>query len=354
MTHPYATLAYAGTLAHVGQPLYVPPWRTHVIVREWRTGVHDAAGTYPVACLDANSDISAGLDLLRDTGLVSIVLVVDGLAGPGIERLSDAFPLARPWKTHYVVDPSVAAYAPSSHHAYEIRRAVRRGLAARVVPLGEILDQWCSLYAILSEHRAIAGAARFTRDAFERLARCEGFVTVAAFGDAGLASCHIFAVDEGYAISHLAATSPWGYANGAAYLVEDVALRELGNRVVNLGGTAGISRRRERRSRQIQGRLREPHAAIVPFRRGARRERLCLPDRGTDTHRFLPGVPRVDRQPRRVTAQRSWSRQRPSRCRRARARPSNRNPHRLATARDTRFEGAMFASTRCSFNPSNA
>src|ERR1700751_2692091 len=32
--HPYATLAYAKTLGHVGQPFHVPEWRSHVIVRD--------------------------------------------------------------------------------------------------------------------------------------------------------------------------------------------------------------------------------------------------------------------------------------------------------------------------------
>ena len=66
-------------------------------------------------------------------------------------------------------------------------------------------------------------------------------MAVAGFGDSALASCHIYAVDDDYAMSHLAATSAWGYANGGAYLVEDAALRELSDRVVNLGGSAGLT-----------------------------------------------------------------------------------------------------------------
>jgi hypothetical protein len=241
VTHPYATRAYAETLAHVGQPLEVTAWDTHVLVRAWRDDMRDAAGTYPLACLSENSDVDAGLSALRNAGLVSIVLVLDGLRGPTIERLATAFSYVRPWKTHYVIDPAVAPYKPSAHHAYEIRRALRREVTTRVVPLRQVLGEWCSLYGQLSERHQITGAANFSRAAFERLAACEGFVAVAGFGDGKLASCHIYAVEAGYAVSHLAATDAWGYANGAAYLVEDAALRELQGCVVNLGGTAGFS-----------------------------------------------------------------------------------------------------------------
>ena len=77
MTHPYATLAFGESLAHWGKPLFVAPWQTTVILREFESGTFDAAGTYPFAVLPQDADIAAGLAQLGEAGAVSVVLVLD-------------------------------------------------------------------------------------------------------------------------------------------------------------------------------------------------------------------------------------------------------------------------------------
>lgn len=238
--HPYATLAYANTQKHIGQPLYVPAWRTHVIVRSGDAQVRDAVGPYPLACLAQESDLVRGLEWLRDAGMVSVVLVVDTLTGPPLASFKEAFPITRIFKPHYLVDPDAGAYAPSKHHCYELRRADRRKVETRPTPLREILGQWTALYDELIARHRVTGIQRFSRESFEALADCEGVSAVGAFIDGELCSCHIWVQWRGRVWSHLAATNALGYANGAAYAVYDWSIRHYSGQLINLGGAAGI------------------------------------------------------------------------------------------------------------------
>lgn len=238
--HPYATLAYARTLAHVGRPIYVPAWQSHVIARDWKSGAVDAIGPYPLACLAYDSDVASGLDQLRNAGLISIILVVDGLFGPSIDQLRQVFTFSRPFKTHYLVDAAAGAYSPSKHHRYEIRRAARRDVRVRVVPFLDILDPWTGLYDELISHHHITGVQCFSRESFEALAHCEGVSAVAAYVGTELLSCHVWIQHNGYVWSHLAASTALGYATGAAYAVYDHSIRNFAGNLVNLGGAAGI------------------------------------------------------------------------------------------------------------------
>jgi hypothetical protein len=239
--HPYATLAYANTLAHVGRPVHVAAWQTYVIARDWKGYAMDAIGPYPITCLAVESDLGTGLESLRKAGFVSITLVVDDLVGPPIGELQQTFGFARPFKTHYLVDEADATYQPSKHHRYEIRRAARAGVEVRVVPLLDILDAWIVLYdGLIANHRMV-GVQRFSRQSFEGLADCDGLVTVAAFVGQELVSCHLWIEYKDFVWSHLAASSALGYSTGAAYAVYDQSIRTFAGRVIDLGGAAGVN-----------------------------------------------------------------------------------------------------------------
>jgi hypothetical protein len=238
--HPYATLAYAKTLAHVGRPVSVPAWRTCVLARDWQNQAEDVLGPYPITCLGADSDLATGLEDLRRAGFVSVTLVVDGLFGPPIGQLQNAFTVARPFKTHYLVDQSAGQYRPSRHHSYEIRRAVQRGVETRIVPLRLILDAWTALYqGLICRHR-ITGVQRFTRESFEALAACESLTAIAAYIGTELVACHLWFQHDALVWSHLAASNARGYASGAAYAVCDHSIRNFSGHLINLGGSAGI------------------------------------------------------------------------------------------------------------------
>jgi hypothetical protein len=235
--HPYATLAYAKTLAHAGRPLLVPAWQTYVIGRDLQQHTADAMGPYPLTCLPETCDIEDGLAHLRDAGLVSVTLVVDGLVGPSIDRLREVFEVARPFKTHYLVDQS--KYQPSKHHRYEIRRAAAHGVTVRAIDLSEILDSWVELYGTLTSRRGLTGVQAFSRESFQSLADCQGFRVFGAFVGDDLVACHLWAMHGEIVWSHLGASSALGYSSGAAYALYDHSIRSFEGKQINLGGAAG-------------------------------------------------------------------------------------------------------------------
>jgi hypothetical protein len=242
--HPYAMLPYANTLSHVGSPLWVSAWQTYVIVRRWHASI-DAIGPYPLTFIADGANLEAGMDELRNSGVVTITGVVDGLVGPTPVQLRDAFPVVRPFKAHYLVDRIADDYVPSRHHAYEIRRAARRGVEVELVSLHDIMDEWSILYDELIVRHGINGSPRFSRASFEALAECEGLVAFGGYVDDALVSCHLWFHYRHFAWSHLAATNATGYSAGAAYAVYDHAIRYFADRVINLGGAAGNADVRE-------------------------------------------------------------------------------------------------------------
>ena len=289
--HPYATPAYAKTLAHVGRALYVPAWGTCVIARDWHGRAEDAVGPYPISCLASDSDLEMGLEDIRKAGFVSVTLVVDGLLGPPISRLRNTFTVARPFKTHYLVDEAIGAYQPSKHHRHELRRAAQRGVEVRIVPLLDILDAWIGLYdGLVSRHR-IAGVQRFPRESFEALANCEGLSAIAAFIGEELVSCHLWFQYKEFAWSHLAATNALGYASGAAYAVYDHSIRNFSGHLINLGGGAGIGDAADDGLARFKaGFSNRTHSAYLlgSVLDPATYQALCIERRGVDAGDYFP------------------------------------------------------------------
>jgi hypothetical protein len=242
VTHPYASEAYAASLAHVGAPFAVPEWGGHVLVRETPDGGHrDAIGPYPITPIVAGADLAAGLARLAQAGLISVVLVADDRLRPDEASLGHAFRLMRRFKSHFVHDRTLGPPAYDKHHRYEIRRAQTR-VEAREIALAEHLPAWEALYQDLVDRHGLCGLHAFPRAHHAMLAQLPGVRTFGAFADGALVSAHVFVTGDGYAISHLAASSPEGYRNGAAYAVNALALEALDDcEVVNLGGGAGMS-----------------------------------------------------------------------------------------------------------------
>lgn len=240
MSHPYGSEAYAKSLGHVGTPLAAPEWGCQVLVRETLAGARqDAMGTYPLTPLAADADLVGGLQRLRDDGLVSVVLVADDRLRPELAALEGAFDFVRRFKSHFVYDRALGPPAYDKHHRYEIRRAGAR-VEAREIALADHLPAWEALYGELTARRGLGGLHAFPQAHHEALARLPGVRTFGAFVDGALASAHVFVTAQGYAMSHLAASSPQGYRTGAAYALNGLAIEALGDcDLINFGGGAG-------------------------------------------------------------------------------------------------------------------
>jgi len=239
--HPYASLQYARTLAHLGRPIHVGPWNTHLISRNYGKDVADAVGPYPLTPLLPDCDLGGGIATLRNAGFLTVTLVVDGVTSPSIEDLSKHFTLVRPFKRHYWFDRGAGEYAPTKHHRYEIRRASRQGVTVRTMQLAAILDNWTALYQGLIARHEISGFQHFDRSAFEILSTCDGLEAIAAYVGDELVSCHLWFKYGSHVWSHLAASNERGYATSASYAVCDFSLRHFEDLAIDLGGSAGTS-----------------------------------------------------------------------------------------------------------------
>lgn len=242
MSHPFASAAYAGSLAHVGRPLAIPEWDGHVLVRPTPCGTHhDALGPYPLTPLARETQLVAGLDRLAAAGLVSVVLVLDDHLRPSTEDLTAAFDVARPFKTHHIYDRTLGPPAYDKHHRYEIRRAAAR-VETREIALADHLPAWETLYASLVARHGLSGLHAFPSAHHAALAGLPGVRTFGAFLEGAMVSAHVFVAHQGYAVSHLAASSPDGYRNGAAYAVNALAIDALTDcGAINFGGGAGAA-----------------------------------------------------------------------------------------------------------------
>ncbi len=245
-SHPYASATYAEALRHVGRPFEVPPWGTHVILRDipGHPGLRDAAGPYPLLPFRRDADIPVGLRLLRAAGAVSVVLVADPLTGPPAERLAPHFPLALPFKTHHLMDRTAGPAPFSPHHRERARRGGRRTRIIRVALSDpRWAAAWDTLYAALVAHRGIAGPAAFPAAATTALARLPeaSLVTLAALSphDDILAMTH-WIRHAGVAHSHLTAATEAGHRASATYALHAAAPDHLPDcRILNLGAGAG-------------------------------------------------------------------------------------------------------------------
>ncbi len=255
MTHPYATEAYARSLAHVGEAFEVPEWGGHVLSRPISNGRgYDAVGAYPLAVIAPDADLPGGLAQLQASGLVSVVLVVDERLRPRAAALEAAFDFVRPFKEHVLYDRALGPLAYAKHHRYELKRALAR-VEPREIALADHLSAWIALYGELAARHGFSGLHAFPAAHHEALARLPGVRTFGAFVEGRLVSAHIFVTHEGYAVSHLAASAAEGYATGAAYAVNDLAVNALSDcEVINFGGGAGLTA--------------DPSDGLVRFKRG--------------------------------------------------------------------------------------
>ncbi|MEP2151691.1 MAG: hypothetical protein ABJI43_15410 [Roseobacter sp.] len=239
MNHPYTNLGYAQSLAGpdqivVSETLGVP-LRLRVIPG---SDLMDAAGIYPISP-NLRKPPPADLKVeLQRMGAVTLVLVSDPLVPVSPSSLFD---ILRPYKPHHVIDHSVGPANYSKHHRAEVRRA-RRKCTARQINLADHLKDFTGLYDVLIGRHGLAKMHRFDAAHFAHLAaNPQAFPTFGAFVDSRLVSAHIWARDDtldgAYAYSHLAASDDEGYATGAAYAVNDEAIRSMRDcKMITLGG----------------------------------------------------------------------------------------------------------------------
>lgn len=237
--HPNCSESYASACEEPGvHRLYVPEWRTHVLVREGRGGARQATGVRPYASLDPGCDVRAGLESLRQAGVVSVSLITDPMWCPDLPVLQQGFTVCRAFKESHFVDRAAGPLSYRKGHRNQINR-IRPASEVREVALADHLDRWWELYERNMAERGIAQPFRLSY--FERLARMPELRTVAAAMDGEIAAVTLWIRYEDILYFYDAASSDTGMVASASYAAFAHVIETATDcRYVFLGGSSGF------------------------------------------------------------------------------------------------------------------
>jgi hypothetical protein len=175
--------------------------------------------------------------------LVTLALVTDPFGSYQQEYLQTCFDIVVPFKQHFVYDLSqLPDRVVSRHHRYYARRAFDT-LSVEVCanPL-VFLDDWTSLYRMLSDRHQLKGIKAFSSESFAKQLTTPGIVALRAVSEGTVVGGHLWYIQGDVAYSHLAAFSSRGYELMASYALYWFALQYFANLVrwLNLGAGAGL------------------------------------------------------------------------------------------------------------------
>jgi hypothetical protein len=238
----YSDAGYAESLSEFGVPRGLPRSGGWLLERPVPDGsASDLVGPYPLFSCANWEGLAADLDELEGAA-VSVVIVADPLGDVGEPELRRAFPdHVVAFKRHHVRDLDQPA-EPPAHHRRHIRRATEAVEVEVCAEPVRYLDDWVALYAELVERHGLTDMRAFSPRAFRHQLELPGMLAVRAERDGETVGMALWLEDAPNAYYHLAAYSPAGYEVSASYALFAVAferLRELGVRLVELGGAEG-------------------------------------------------------------------------------------------------------------------
>jgi hypothetical protein len=203
----------------------------------------DATGCYPLfACRDWHRLADDLTDLQSD--LVSLVLVADPFGDDQPGLLEACFNRGVvPFKRHHVVEfGRPVAELASRHHRRNARKALGAVAVEQVDDPARYLDDWISMYDVLTRRHAIRGLRAFSPAAFGRQLAVPGIVAFRAEVGGKDIGMLLWYVQEAVAYYHLGAYSPEGYERNASFALFWQAIEWFTGKLrwLDLGAGAGI------------------------------------------------------------------------------------------------------------------
>lgn len=181
VAHPKCSQRYARAFEERGAySLYVPEWRTYVLVRKapGLGQVRHATGIPGHSSLDADCDLEGGLLKLRREGIASISLITDPLWSPELRLLQEAFETCRPFKENFLINRVLRPLRIRKGHRNTINNA-KKLVQISPVRLADVLDCWWALYC---EHRQTRAAVYpASRNRFDMLAQLQEIEVFAVY-----------------------------------------------------------------------------------------------------------------------------------------------------------------------------
>jgi hypothetical protein len=240
----YLSSTYAAALSEFGQPVLLPRCGGWVLQRSipgWTAA--DAMGCYPLFACQEWSSLHSDLETI-DHEWVSLSLVADPFGDYGLNYLKVCFPdVMIPFKQHLVVDLSKSPRDfVTDHHARNARKALQRvGIELCYDPIA-LLDDWISLYDVLTRRHQIRGMTAFSRQSFTTQMQVPGLVVFRATAEGTTTGMLLWYVTGKVAFYHLGAYNEIGYASRASFALFAFAIEYFagaGLRWLSLGAGAG-------------------------------------------------------------------------------------------------------------------
>jgi hypothetical protein len=235
----YATVAYA---AAFGLGLIdVEEWETALLTRPIpETKWLDALGCYPLSVFGQRPDLKAGLERLRQAGLVSVALVPDPVTSPAPEVLADAFEVCRPFKTHYLIDREAGPVRFAKNHRWSVRKSLKN-CSFEPIDLHENLEVWQKLYAYTVSRHGVTGIQDFAPSYFRELAGMPEVTALAARHRGEIVAIILWVRSGDIVYAHLEGGSPEALQTQATYGLIAAANEHFADcRIIHLGGAAGL------------------------------------------------------------------------------------------------------------------
>jgi hypothetical protein len=235
----YATLSYA-TAFGLGA-IDVDEWQTALLTRAIPTSTWlDALGCYPLTVFGPSPDLQAGLERLRQAGLVSVALVPDPLTCPSPEVLAQAFEICRPFKTHYLIDREAGPVRFAKNHRWSVRKSYK-SCSFEPVDLCENLDVWLKLYGHTVTRHGVTGIQAFGHSYFRQLAKMASVIALAARYQGEIVAMILWVRSGEIVYAHLEGGSPAAYKAHATYGLIAAANEYFADcQIIHLGGAAGL------------------------------------------------------------------------------------------------------------------
>lgn len=235
----YATPAYAAAFGWGS--IDVKEWESALLTRPIPlTNWSDALGCYPLTVFGLKPDLTAGLDRLREAGLVSVALVPDPLTSPSPETLAAAFEVCRPFKTHYLIDREAGPGRFTKNHRWAVRKSFQH-CSFEQIDLREHLDLWQQLYRHTVARHRVTGIQDFAPAYFRELSEMPEVTALAARHQGKIVAIILWVRNGEIVYAHLEGGSPDALQTHATYGLIAAANEHFADcRIIHLGGAAGL------------------------------------------------------------------------------------------------------------------
>jgi len=241
----YGTFQYCQCLEDFGTPVLLGEGICCALDRQVPgTCFRDVIYPYPMYAIMDEPGLIAALRSLPCGQAVTATFVTDPIAG--VQPTPSQWDLARPWKSHLLVDNSIngACSFSSKIRYYSGRARSKFGVRCEIITGNRagLLDRWLDLWSLLVARHGLVGLKALSSGYFRRLFDLEGVLLAVLSSGEGIHSIHIWILDGDRSYSHLHASDEYAYAASGNYLLYSSTLswlKDSGYRISLLGSSPG-------------------------------------------------------------------------------------------------------------------